>query len=59
MEVWPFGFAVLRNRYLRAMEWLQRIYRRDPKLFAHWQLVAFANGRPVGARMTGDCHVRS
>jgi RNA-directed DNA polymerase len=42
-------FKRFRKRYLRAMEWLQRIYRRNPKLFAHWQLVAFANGRPVGA----------
>ena len=42
-------FKRFRKRYLRAMEWLQRICRRDPKLFAHWQLVAFANGRTVGA----------
>jgi len=42
-------FKRFRKRYLRAMEWLQRIYRRDPKLFAHWQLVAFSAGRPVGA----------
>jgi len=42
-------FKRFRKRYLRAMEWLQRIYRRDPQLFAHWQLVAFTNGRTVGA----------
>ena len=42
-------FKRFRKRYLRAMEWLQRIYRRNPKLFAHWQLVAFTDGRPVGA----------
>jgi RNA-directed DNA polymerase len=42
-------FKRFRKRYLRAMEWLQRICRRDPKLFAHWQLVAFTNGRTVGA----------
>jgi hypothetical protein len=42
-------FKRFHKRYLRAMEWLQRIYRRDAKLFAHGQLVAFTNGRPVGA----------
>jgi RNA-directed DNA polymerase len=42
-------FKRFRKRYLRAMEWLQRVYRRNPKLFAHWQLVAFTDGRPVGA----------
>jgi RNA-directed DNA polymerase len=42
-------FKRFRKRYLRAMEWLQRIYRRAPKLFAHWQLVAFTDGRTVGA----------
>jgi RNA-directed DNA polymerase len=42
-------FKRFRKRYLRAMEWLQRIYRRNPTLFAHWQLVAFTDGRTVGA----------
>jgi RNA-directed DNA polymerase len=42
-------FKRFRKRYLRAMEWLPRIYRRDRKLFAHWQLIAFTGGRPVGA----------
>ena len=34
-------------------------YRRNPKLFAHWQLVAFTQRPDCGGRMTGDCHVRS
>jgi RNA-directed DNA polymerase len=42
-------FKRFRKRYLRAMEWLQRIYRRNPKLFVHWRLVAFTASRPVGA----------
>ena len=39
-------FKRFRRRYLRAMEWLQRIYRRNPKLFVHWQLVVFTADRP-------------
>ena len=42
-------FKRFRKKNLRAMEWLQRVYRRNPKLFVHWQLVAFTVGRPVGA----------
>jgi hypothetical protein len=40
---------VIRGKYARAMDWLQRIYRHQPDLFVHWQLVAFTAGRPVGA----------
>ena len=42
-------FKRFRGRYLRAMEWLQRGYRHQPDLFAHWQLVAFTARRAVGA----------
>ena len=42
-------FKRFRKRYLRAMDWLQRVYRRQPKLFAHWRLVASTASRPVGA----------
>lgn len=43
-------FKRLRNRYQRAWEWLARVRQRQPKLFAHWQLVAGTPRRPVGAR---------
>ena len=42
-------FKRFRARYLRAMEWLQRVFRHQPTLFAHWKLVAFTGGRTVGA----------
>ena len=34
-------FKRFRRRYARAMDWLKRVYQHQPKLFAHWQLVAF------------------
>lgn len=43
-------FKRFRRKYPRAMDWLQQVYQRQPDLFAHWQLVAFTSGRPVGAR---------
>ena len=42
-------FKRFRGRYLRAMEWLQRVFRHQPALFAHWKLVAFTARRTVGA----------
>ena len=42
-------FKRFRGKYLRAMEWLQRMYRRQPALLAHWELVAFTARRTVGA----------
>jgi RNA-directed DNA polymerase len=39
-------FKRLRRKPSRAWEWLNAIRRREPRLFAHWQLLA---GRPVGA----------
>ena len=42
-------FKRFRGRYLRAMEWLQRVFRHQPDLFAHWKLVAFTARRTVGA----------
>jgi len=40
----------LRGRPDRARAWLDAARQRQPKLFAHWHLVARAPGRPVGAR---------
>jgi RNA-directed DNA polymerase len=37
-----------RRRKGRAWEWLAAIRRREPRLFAHWHLIA-ATGRPVRA----------
>jgi RNA-directed DNA polymerase len=42
-------FKRFRGRYLRAMEWLQRVFRHQPALFVHWKLVAFTARRTVGA----------
>ncbi len=42
-------FKRFRGKYLRAMEWLQRMYRRQPALLAHWELVAFTARRTEGA----------
>ncbi len=42
-------FKRFRGKYLRAMEWLQRMYRRQPALLSHWELVAFTARRTVGA----------
>ena len=32
-----------------ALDWVQQVYLHQPALFAHWQLVAFTDGRTVGA----------
>jgi RNA-directed DNA polymerase len=42
-------FKRFRGKYATAIAWLQKIYRYQPRLFAHWQLIAFTAGRPVGA----------
>jgi hypothetical protein len=38
------------GNYAKAMAWLQKVYQHQPRLFAHWQLIAFTAGRAVGAR---------
>ena len=43
-------FKRLRRQPERAWAWLEAVRQRDPKLFAHWHLVAGAPRRPVGAR---------
>lgn len=40
----------LRGRPDRARAWLDVARQRQPKLFAHWHLIARTPGRPVGAR---------
>jgi len=42
-------FKRFRGKYAKAMEWLQKVYRHQPGLFAHWQLIAFTASRTVGA----------
>jgi RNA-directed DNA polymerase len=42
-------FKRFRGKYAKAMAWLQKIYQHQPRLFAHWQLIAFTAGRTVGA----------
>ena len=42
-------FKRFRGRYARAADWLQKVYQYQPDLFADWQLIAFTNGRAVGA----------
>ena len=42
-------FKRLRGRPLRAWAWLAAVRQRQPRLFAHWALIARASGRPVGA----------
>jgi RNA-directed DNA polymerase len=42
-------FKRFRGKYARAADWLQKVYQHQPDLFAHWQLIAFTNGRAVGA----------
>jgi RNA-directed DNA polymerase len=34
-------FKRFRGKYAKAMAWLQKIYQYKPRLFAHWQLIAF------------------
>jgi len=42
-------FKRLRGKRHKAHAWLNAFHRREPTLFAHWRLVRFADGRPVGA----------
>ena len=42
-------FKRFRGKYAKAMAWLQKVYHHQPRLFAHWQLIAFTAGRTVGA----------
>ena len=42
-------FKRLRHRPDRAWAWLYGVRRREPRLFAHWHLVARTSGRTVGA----------
>jgi hypothetical protein len=42
-------FKRFRGKYAKAMAWLQKVYQHQPELFAHWRLVAFTQGRTVGA----------
>jgi len=42
-------FKRLRGRPERARAWLHGVRRREPKLFAHWHLIARTPGRAVGA----------
>jgi len=42
-------FKRLRDRPHRAWAWLRAVREREPKLFAHWHLIARTDGRSVGA----------
>ena len=42
-------FKRLRGRPERARAWLHGVQRREPRLFAHWHLIARTPGRAVGA----------
>jgi RNA-directed DNA polymerase len=42
-------FKRLRGKPHRAWAWLNAVRQRDPKLFAHWHLLASANGRSARA----------
>jgi RNA-directed DNA polymerase len=42
-------FKRLRGRVAKASAWLDAVQQRQPRLFAHWHLIAPTNGRPVGA----------
>ena len=42
-------FKRLRGRPERARAWLHGVRRREPRLFAHWHLIARIPGRAVGA----------
>ena len=51
-------FKRLRRKAAKAWAWLDAVRQHQPRLFAHWHLLPPTRGRPVGGRMTGDCHVR-
>jgi RNA-directed DNA polymerase len=42
-------FKRFRGKYVKGTSWLQKVYQHQPRLFAHWQLVAFTSRRAVGA----------
>jgi len=42
-------FKRLRGRQAKARAWLDTVRQHQPRLFAHWHLVALTRGRPVGA----------
>jgi RNA-directed DNA polymerase len=43
-------FKRLRGSTKRARAWLMAVRQHQPRLFAHWHLIARSPGRPVGAR---------
>jgi RNA-directed DNA polymerase len=42
-------FKRLRTRPGKARVWLDGVRQREPKLFAHWHLIAHTSSRPAGA----------
>jgi hypothetical protein len=42
-------FKRLRGKWSKAWAWPLAAGQREPKLFAHWHLLPFVPGRPVGA----------
>ena len=42
-------FKRFRGKYAKAMARLQKVHQHQPRLFAHWQLIAFTAGRTAGA----------
>ncbi len=42
-------FKRLRGKPAKAVTWLDAVRQHQPRLFAHWHLVASTSGRPVGA----------
>ena len=42
-------FKRLRGRPQKAWAWLRDVRKREPTLFAHWQLITPIQGRSVGA----------
>ncbi len=42
-------FKRLRGKRAKAQEWLDTVRQHQPRLFAHWHLVAPTSTRPVGA----------
>lgn len=42
-------FKRLRGKPARAWAWLRAVRQHQPTLFAHWQLSAATDSRPVGA----------
>jgi RNA-directed DNA polymerase len=42
-------FRRFRGKHAKAMAWLQKVYQYKPRLFAHWQPIAFTRGRTAGA----------